>query len=196
MKNINNGAFHLLAWSCIILFFLTGNAAGSEPKQRYTRTVEKYTVPDVTLINQNGSKIRLRSFLNSDRTVILDFIYGTCTTICPILSAGYANLQNKLGADSAKVRLVSISIDPEHDTPEVMKSYLKRYNAKSGWDFLTGSREDINAVMKAFDAYVLNKMSHYPLTLLRAPDNDRWVRIYGLISTSDFMTEYQRVFRR
>jgi len=74
-----------------------------------------------------------------------------------------------------------------------MKDYLKRFRAKPGWDFLTGSREDIDRVMRAFNAYVPNKMSHYPLTLLKVPGSDQWVRIYGLVSTSVLMNEYRMI---
>jgi protein SCO1/2 len=170
----------------------TSSAVRAENKP-YVRTVVKYSLPDVTLINQNGAKVRLKSILESDKPVVVDFIFGTCTTICPVLSAGYANLQQKMGADSSKVHLVSFSIDPENDTPKVMKEYLKRYRAKPGWDFLTGSREDIDKVMRAFDAYIPNKMYHFPLTLIRGPKDDKWVRIYGLTSTSEFLNEYKKV---
>jgi protein SCO1/2 len=184
-------AIRLLVLVPAVLFCLTVSVrAENKP---YQRTVVKYNLPDVTLINQNGTKVRLKSLLESDKTVVVDFIFGTCTTICPVLSAGYVNLQQKLGADSSKVHLVSFSIDPENDTPKVMKEYLKRYRAKPGWDFLTGSREDIDKVMRAFDAYIPNKMYHFPLTLIRAPNDDKWVRIYGLTSTSEFMNEYKKV---
>jgi len=167
--------------------------AFSESKPTFKRTVEKYTPPDVTLVNQDGKKVKLLSLINSGKPVMLDFIYGTCTTICPVLSAGFTNLQSKLGQDSAKIQLISITIDPEYDTPAVMKDYLKRFRAKPGWDFLTGSREDIDRVMRAFNAYVPNKMSHYPLTLLKVPGSDQWVRIYGLVSTSVLMNEYRMI---
>lgn len=177
----------LLTLSCTLLLLLAGNA--SAEKKTYQRTVEKYTLPDVTLVNQEGKKVRLKSLLESDKPVIVDFIFGTCTTICPVLSAGYVNLQNKLGADSQKVHLVSISIDPENDTPKVLRDYLKRYRAKPGWDFFTGSRKDIDAVMKAFNAYIPNKMSHYALTLIHMPREDSWIRIYGILSSSEFLAE-------
>ncbi|GAB4491266.1 MAG: SCO family protein [Thermodesulfovibrionales bacterium] len=167
--------------------------AGAEETGKYQRTVERYAVPDVTLINQKGERVKLKSYLSADKTVVLDFIYGTCTTICPVLSAGYTNFQKKIGADGGKVALVSISIDPENDTPAVMRDYLKRYNAKPGWDFLTGSRKDIDRVMRAFNAYVPNKMAHYPITFMRAPKSDSWVRIYGLIGTSDMLAEYRKL---
>ena len=159
----------------------------------YKRTIETYSIPDVILINQNGAKIKLKDVIQSNKPVVVDFIFGTCTTICPVLSASFVNLQNKISPDSQKVHLISISIDPENDSPKVMKEYLKRYQAKPGWDFLTGSRRDIDSVMRAFDAYIPNKMSHYPLTLFRSPADGKWVRIFGLMSSTEFLNEFQKV---
>jgi protein SCO1/2 len=157
------------------------------------RTLESYTVPDVTLVNQDGTKVKLKAILDSGEPVILDFIFGTCTTICPVLSAGYANLQAKMPPGTTKIHLVSVSIDPENDTPKVMRDYLKRYRAKPGWDVLTGRREDVDTVMRAFNAYIPNKMSHYPLTLIRDPKTGKWVRIIGLMSSTEFVAECRKV---
>jgi protein SCO1/2 len=184
----------LMFVSLLILAALpTLSRPASAEELKYKRTIETYTMPDVTLVNQDGKRVKLKNLVNLDKPVVVDFIYGTCTTICPVLSAGYANLQRKLGPNSTNVQLVSISIDPENDTPKVMKEYLKRYQGKPGWDFLTGSRADIDAVMRAFDAYIPNKMYHYPLNLIRDPKSGKWVRIFGLTSTSEFMNEYKKV---
>jgi len=174
-----------------LLLCCTGELTEASDK-KYERSVETYTIPDVVLVNQDGKKVRLRNLLLSERPVIVDFIFGTCTTICPVLSAGFSNLQHKLGPESGKVSLVSISIDPENDTPKVMKDYLQRFRAKPGWDFLSGSRNDIDSVMKAFDAYMPNKMSHYPLNFIRRPADNKWVRLYGLMSSADFMREGEK----
>ncbi len=181
-----------------ILFFLLFFSMISqvEAAAKYKRTVEKYKVPDVTLVNQDGKRIDLKTFLDGDKPVILDFIDGTCTTICPVLSIGFSHFQKKMGPDVDKVRLVSISIDPDNDTPQVMKEYLQRYNAREGWDFLTGKREDIIKVMRAFDAYVTNKMNHYPLTILHGPGDENWIRINELLSTSELMKEYKLVLKK
>lgn len=180
--------------TCMLFFIIFAIAAPvSAEELKYKRTIESYTMPDVTLVNQNNTRVKLKDLINSDKPVVLDFIYGTCTTICPVLSAGYTSLQNKLGSGSSNVHLISISIDPENDTPKVMKEYLKRYRAKPGWDFLTGSRRDIDNVMRAFNAYIPNKMYHYPLTLIRNPKDGKWARIFGLTSTSEFVTEYKKV---
>ncbi|MDH3816110.1 MAG: SCO family protein, partial [Acidobacteriota bacterium] len=111
--------------------------------------------------------------------------------ICPVLSAGYISIQRKLGAERKKVLLVSITIDPEHDGPEELRKYLDRYGAKSGWDFFTGTREDIDKVMRAFDAFVPDKMSHRPQTLIHAPGRDHWIEIYGFASSKDLMKELE-----
>ena len=158
--------------------------------------LEQLLTKSVEELNQDGKRIDLRSFLGGDKPVILDFIYGTCTTICPVLSIGFSHFQKKLGPEADTVRLVSISIDPDNDTPEVMKEYLERYNARDGWDFLTGKRDDIIMVMKAFDAYVINKMNHYPLTILRGPGDEDWIRINELLSTSDLMKEYKLLLKK
>jgi protein SCO1/2 len=159
----------------------------------YKRSVEHYQMPDVALINQEGKNVRLKSLVESGKPVIVDFIFGTCTTICPVLSASYTNLQSKLGVNSQKVNLISISIDPENDSPKVMRDYLKRYRAKPGWDFLTGNRKDIDTVMRSFDAYILNKMSHYAVTFIHMPGGNSWVRIDGITSTSEFIEEIKKV---
>jgi protein SCO1/2 len=155
----------------------------------YKRTVGRYVIPDVVLVNQDGAKVRLKDLVDSGKPVVVDFIYGTCTTICPVLSAGYTSVQTKIGPDTRKVQLISISIDPEHDTPKIMTGYLKQYRAKPGWDFLTGSREDIDRVMRAFDSYVSDKMYHKQVTFIRAKGPGEWIRIDGLPGSSDLMSE-------
>lgn len=191
MKRLFKVIAPLLLVVSIVVPLSVGSAQAESKK--YKRTVEKYVLPDIFLINQDGKKVRLQTLLSGDTPVVVDFIYGTCTTICPVLSAGFINLQNKLGAANQKVRLVSITIDPENDSPKVMKEYLKRYRAKPGWDFLTGSRADIDSVMKAFNAYIPDKMSHYPLNLIRSPKDGSWVRLFGLMSSREFLDEYQNV---
>jgi protein SCO1/2 len=202
-ENANHdGSLHMMVKRIVVVALILSVSAAfpgevragvAEQKQR---TVEKYTVPDVVLVNQDGAKISLKKYLETDKPVMVDFIYGTCTTICPVLSAAFVSLQRRLGTNSRDVRLVSISIDPENDSPKVMKEYLKRYRAMPGWDFLTGSRADIDRVMYAFSAYVANKMDHYPLTLIRHPSDGRWVRVDGLMSSSELLEEYKRVVKK
>ena len=179
---------------CLLLVSLVISSEASAGRDKsYTRTLEHYEVPDVMLINQDNVRVSLRNLLSSDSPVLVDFVYTTCTTICPVLSINFSNFQKTIIEERGTSRLVSISIDPEFDTPKAMKAYLKRYNAQPGWDFLTGSRDDISRVLKAFKVYTLNKMNHYPVILLKSPSDRRWVRVYGLIGTSELLVEYEKV---
>ena len=183
--------------SAVAIAGVIASAGGAEAgSPGYKRSVVRYDVPDVVLVNQDGARVRLKGLTEADKPVVLDFIYGTCTTICPVLSAGYTSLQGKLGPDTRKMRLISVSIDPEHDTPKVMKEYLKRFRAKPGWDFLTGSREDIDRVMQAFDSYVTDKMYHRQVTFIRAQGPGEWIRIDGLLGSAELMSEIGKAGRK
>ncbi|MGC2061781.1 MAG: SCO family protein [Thermodesulfovibrionales bacterium] len=186
-------AYSLHRSLCFIILcaFLFG-AGPAEARQDYKRTTERYTAPEVTLINQHGAKVSLRSLLQSGKPVMFDFIFTTCTTICPVLSASFTNFQRKMGPDSKTVHLVSISIDPENDTPKKMKDYLKRYDGQEGWDFFTGNRSDIDKVIKAFDTNASNKMAHLPIIIIWSPASKSWTRIFGLISTAELISEYKK----
>lgn len=162
----------------------------------YQRSFEQYVLPNVTLVNQDGARVPIKKMVESDKLVVVQFIFATCTTICPVLSSGYVNLQRRLGQDRDKVHLVSISIDPENDTPEVMRQYLQRYRSLPGWDFLTGSREDIDNVMRAFDAYITNKMSHSALTFIHAPREGQWLKLGGILSSAEFEDEVKKAVSR
>jgi protein SCO1/2 len=182
----------VLSLSAALTTIFAPSPAAADDKQRFTRDEVTVVPPAVTLIDQNGDTVDFEAALSSDRPVFVDFIFATCTTICPVLSAGYSSIQRKLGEDRERVHLISITIDPEHDGPEELTGYLERYRAQSGWDFLTGTRQDIDAVMRAFDAFVPDKMSHKPLIFIRSPQDDSWVRLYGFARSSDLMPELER----
>jgi protein SCO1 len=158
----------------------------------YTRTEHQYEVPDVVLTDQGGSRVALRELLADPKPIMLNFIFTTCTTICPVLSASFAQTQKELGPDAQDVRMISISIDPENDTPARLREYAQRFHAGAGWEFLTGSLDDTVTVLKAFDAYRGNKMNHVPLTFLRVKAEGPWVRMEGFASAGDLVQEYRR----
>ena len=175
---------------CVILMMVAALASPADAP-RFSRREVEVEVPDVTLIDQYGREVGFRQEMLGDKPVFVEFIFATCTTICPVLSAGYVSIQRKLGDDRRKVLLVSITIDPEHDGPEELRKYLDRYGAKSGWDFFTGTREDIDKVMRAFDAFIPDKMSHRPLTLIHGPGRDAWIEIDGFAGSKDLMKEFE-----
>lgn len=159
-----------------------------------TRTsTAEYTIPPVKLVRDDGKVVSLPQELNDGRPVILDFIYTSCTEICPVTSRTFAQLQSKLGSDRDKVHLVSISIDPEQDTPGVLREYARKYGAGPEWQHYTGTMQASIAAQKAFDVYRGDKMNHTPVTLLRAAPGKPWVRIDGFASADELLSKYREL---
>lgn len=159
----------------------------------YVRSLHEYRIPDVALVDRDGNPVDLSAELKVDRPLMVNFIFTSCTAICPVLSATFAQVQKKLSVEDEVIRMVSISIDPEQDTPERLKVYAERYHASPRWHFLTGSRTNILKVQQAFDAYRGDKMSHVPLTFLRASPDAPWIRIEGFASAANLLSEYRSV---
>jgi protein SCO1/2 len=153
------------------------------------RSVASYLVPDVMLVDQHGRRVAVRDLLATDKPLLMNFIFTTCTAICPVMTATFGQVQQGLAEDRDKVRMVSISIDPEQDTPAALTAYAKRFSAGPQWVFLTGSLEDTIAVQEAFGAYRGDKMNHVPLTLLRAGPEAPWVRYDGFAAAGDLVKE-------
>ena len=180
---------HIIIVAALLSIITSGSFGGGvEAGDRSNlKSSEVFSVPDVVLTNQDGVKVRLRSLLQTNKPVLLDFIYSSCTTTCPVLSAGYASVQNKIGPDTKSVQLISITIDPDKDSPKVMKEYLKRYHARPGWDFLTGSVEEIGKVLLAFRA---NEMNDNFFTLVRTGSGEKWTRVLGRLSAAEIQATY------
>jgi protein SCO1/2 len=158
-------------------------------KTSYSVTTQRYAVPDVELIDESGASVTLRTILDADQPLALNFIFTTCTTICPVMTAIFAQMRRELGEAGAQLRLVSISIDPEYDRPGVLKAYSRQFGAGPGWAFLTGDDADISQVLQSFNALVGSKTNHKPLTLLKRPQSQSWIRIDGLASGKDLANE-------
>lgn len=150
------------------------------PGAQVVRTEATYDLPDVTLKDQAGRPFRVTTLAQSDRPVVVNFIFATCTTICPVMTATFAQLRQQLGADADRVKFVSLSIDPEHDTPEVLAAYAEKFDAPADWSFLTGPPADVERALRGFDAWFGSKLNHQPITLIHAPGQPGWVRLTGL----------------
>src|ERR1700674_1901526 len=132
-----------------------------------TRSLVNYPVPAIRLVRDDGKNVTLVDELNDGRPVVLNFIYTTCTGICPLASHIFSQLQHELGAERDHVHLVSISVDPEEDTPTQLRAYAQQYSAGPSWQHYTGTVVASIAAQRAFDVYKGDKMGHTPVTLVR-----------------------------
>ncbi len=191
-------AVMVLTVTCMVGPLVEGALARSAPDPQAehhhtspgtTRILAEYTVPQVKLVRADGKTVSLAEELNDGRPVVLDFIFTTCTTICPVMSQTFSRLERLLGADRDKVHLVSITLDPEEDTPARLTEYARSLHADSEWQFYTGTVEVIKATEMAFGLYIGNKMTHTPLTLLRTAPGKPWLRINGFATADDLLWE-------
>jgi cytochrome oxidase Cu insertion factor (SCO1/SenC/PrrC family) len=145
----------------------------------------------VSLADHEGHGTSLRAALDTDKPVLVNFIFTSCTTICPVMTTGFAQFQASLADRRDEVRLVSISIDPEIDTVETLRAYASKYGAGSSWQFLTGSRSAVEAAQRTFGAFRGDKSNHAPLTFFRRSRNAPWHVIDGLSSADMLLRAYR-----
>jgi protein SCO1/2 len=131
--------------------------AGHEQHEERLPTIG--AAPAFALTSQNGAEVTLASLRG--KVVAVAFIYTSCPDICPMLTDKMARVQDKLGPDfGSKIAFVSITTDPERDTPEVLKGYAEAFGANpAGWSFLTGE-----------PARVLDVAHRYGVAVAKAAD--------------------------
>ena len=138
-------------------------------------SLERLSVPDVELMDQNARTHALKGPLTEDRLLVIYFSYTLCTSICPIGNDVMAELDELLPAD-ADVRLLSITIDPTRDTPALMRKAAESFGASERWIWLTGTTGEIGRLLEAFDADTTNLELHDPVFLVGDLESGRFYR--------------------
>lgn len=150
--------------------------------------VPKMNIPDIEALDQNGRKIHFYTDLVRGQTVVINFIFTTCTTICPPLGATFARVQKELGDKVGRdVRFISISVDPATDTPERLKAWGAKFHAGEGWTFVTGNKPQIDELLYALGASSARREDHSPTVLIGNDAQGNWTRTYGLANTSQLV---------
>ena len=181
----NNGDAHTRADHCEHMAIAA--------KAPIKRSETSYRLPVVPMLDQHGRKVVFSEALDDGRPVIMNFVFTSCTTVCPVMTQIFAEVQARLGAAVGRVHMVSVSIDPQYDTPARLLAYARDHGAGAQWDFYTGSSDASMAVQKAFDAYRGDKMNHAPLTMLRAANSSNWVRLDGFVGADEIVSAYRAI---
>src|SRR5919204_1242875 len=137
--------------------------------------------PNVTLTTHEGRTVRFYDGLIKGKTVAIDLIYTTCQYACPLETARMVQVQRVLGDRVGRdIFFYSITIDPEHDTPAVLKEYAEKYHVGPGWLFLTGKAADIELISKKLGLYTekdaANPDGHTPTLLVGNEATGQWMR--------------------
>jgi protein SCO1/2 len=143
-------------------------------------------LPDVTLVDQDGAPQRFLPDLVQGRIALVSFVFTGCTTICSPVGANMAALDHLLGARTRReVSLVSVTLDPFNDTPEVLKAWRDKLDDAPGWRLLTGEPRAVEALLHAMQADPADIAAHDAFLWLGDPRTGTWRRVSSLAAPEE-----------
>lgn len=139
------------------------------------------SIPNVAVLDQDGRNQKFYADLIKDKVVIVNFVFTTCKFVCPLSGANFSKLQTLLGERLGRdVFLISVSTDPETDSPQKLKTWGERYKAKAGWTLITGEPKEIAGLLRVLKGDGLDKDYHVPSLLMVNDAKKTHRRSYGL----------------
>lgn len=181
-----------ILYGTLLVLVLAGAASAQQPATPATangteNAAAKYFT-DIELVNQNGEKMRFYSDLLQGKTVIIDSFFATCQGSCLPMTRNLEKVQEALGDRLGKdARIISISVDPTVDTPAELKSFSKKFHARPGWYFLTGSKENVEFVLKKLGQFVEDKNDHYNIFIIGNERTGLWKKAFGLAKAEEIV---------
>jgi protein SCO1 len=192
-----------IAWVALFVLFVAGSVVAQEPapapvapaaaNNSPTSAAEKYFT-DIVLLNQDGEKMRFYSDLLQGKTVIINSFFASCQGSCLPISRNLEKVQEALGDRLGKdARIISISVDPTVDTPAELKAFGKKFHARPGWYFLTGSKENVNFILKKLGQFVENKNDHLNIVIIGNNTTGLWKKAFGLAKSEELVKVVESV---
>ena len=178
--------------SVTAVLFLAGVASAQQPAAPATpdgtESASAKYFTDIQLVNQNGEKMRFYSDLLQGKTVIINSFFATCQGSCLPITRNLEKVQEALGDRLGKdARIISISVDPEVDTPAELKAFSKKFHARPGWYFLTGSKENVEFVLKKLGQFVEDKNDHLNIFIIGNERTGLWKKAFGLAKAEEIV---------
>jgi protein SCO1/2 len=141
---------------------------------------------DRELVTHRGDEVAFYRDVLRDNVVVINFVFTRCADSCPTQTARLAETQALLGdAVGHGVALVSISVDPEHDTPRALRQYAERFDAGPGWVFLTGTKEAIDDVLRRLGQLTATPAAHTTLFVLGNVRTGHWLKVHPDAAPAD-----------
>lgn len=176
-----------LGTALLALVLMTGLAAGAGRRLADEDAARAY-FGNIELVDQEGRGVRLYDDLLKDRVVVISSFFTRCQGICPVLNAKLAALQERLGQRMGRdVFFLSLTVDPEHDTPEVIAEYAKRWQAGPGWRFLSGPPEQVKAALRKLGQHVDVKEAHTTVLIMGNERTGLWKKANGVATPATLL---------
>lgn len=132
------------------------------------------------LLDQDGEEVRFVDDVIGDRIVVMDFVYTTCTTVCPVLTALFTQVQTQLGDDlGGEVAMISMTVDATRDTPARLKAYATKHRVQPGWIWLTGPKTTMDSVLTGLGAFTVSFEDHPAMVIVGDGRTGEWKRMFG-----------------
>jgi protein SCO1/2 len=162
------------------------------PASAASASARQYAIADLPVLTQDGTSIHFYRDLVKGRVVVMNFVFTSCTTICPTMGATFARVQTLLGTRK-DVALISVSIDPANDTPERLTAWSRRLGAGPGWTLVTGRSPDITEILKSLGVFTSAPAAHTPIVLVGDESAGKWERVDGLATPKSILAAVDRV---
>ena len=201
---ISSATVSVTALLCFLLFGVTRSAAAADTQAatvpvsvtaaRDGNEAARSWFTESILLDQRGRELKFYTDVLKDQVVVVNFIFTRCPGTCPVQTAKMSELYKELGGEMGKtVRFVSISVDPDNDTPAKLLEFADRYDVGDGWFFLTGEQESLDQVTRRLGAYNSLVEAHSPLFLLGNVSREHWVKMRPSASVATLAGEVRKL---
>jgi len=154
-------------------------------------------IPDAAVIDQDGRPLHLYRDLVQHKVVVVTFFFTECRDACPILTYTLAHLQTALGDRLGRdVSLISVSLNPKHDTPAKLAAWGRLHGVKPGWTLVTGSQREVSRIARAFTGDPAKPGLHSIIIYLGNDRTGEWLRDSGSLSAEHYLELLERLRAR
>ncbi|MGZ5442549.1 MAG: SCO family protein [Thermoanaerobaculia bacterium] len=187
-------SFRPLALSLLIALAAVPGRAGEPSGDAERREGGRKYFTDVVLVDQDGKQVRLYSDLVEGKTIVVSSFFATCNGICPVMAGTLRKVQSALGDRLGRdVLLISISVDPENDTPQRLQEFAKNMAAGPGWRFLTGDKKNVEQALHKFGLKTEMKENHTSIVIVGNEPKGVWKKVFGLAPSDEVQRLVQEV---
>jgi protein SCO1 len=187
MRNVAGKSLTVL----LSLAMVPSSVCGDEQKapnpqtdfQAYTANALRQHFPNVLLTDQDNKKVHFYDDLIKGKIVIIQFMFSNCDRLCPMVTPNLLKVQKELEKEApGAVKIVSITVDPDHDSPEVLKDYAAKFHVKPGWQFYTGRRAEIDQIRRELGLYYPEdrQFEHMNMLTIGREPTGQWFTIRAL----------------
>jgi protein SCO1/2 len=159
------------------------SSGGKAPleEQRLEEEAARAYFTDTEVVDHQGRRHRFYSDLMKGRIVLINFAFATCTTACSPITANLAKVQRQLEERVGRdVWMLTVTVDPVNDTPQALAAFAQKFKAQPGWLFLTGSPENVTALLRKLGAYTEKKETHSTALLIGDTRTGNWVKTVAM----------------